>query len=163
MREKRVKVHCNAGNNPSKWKGEELEQCLEKLGEGKGWNQEIFLGSKIAHYGTAGTDHIPPRVSSSGSGLFFQAQCCSEMGANSLRLLERLQLWRVTASYSCSQMWWMNASSIRALELPFLPLGKKRMGIASETLRCQAYEDYKCDGNALRKQHNIKYPPFLLQ
>lgn len=60
-------------------------------------------------------------------GSFSQAKCCSEMRANSIRLLEGLQLWREIASYFCSQMWWMNASSIRSLELPFPPLGKKKM------------------------------------
>lgn len=58
-------------------------------------------------------------------GSFFQAQCCSKMRANNIRLLEGLQFWREITSYFCSQTWWMNAS--RSLELTFLPLGKKRM------------------------------------
>lgn len=57
-------------------------------------------------------------------GSFFQAQCCSKMRANNIRLLEGLQFWREITSYFCSQTWWMNAS--RSLELTFLPLGKKK-------------------------------------
>lgn len=64
---------------------------------------------------------------SSTPGSFSKTKCCSEIRASSIRLLEELQFWREIASYFCSPMWWMNAFSIRSLELPFLPLGKKNV------------------------------------
>lgn len=131
MRKKRVQVHRNAGNNPCKWRAEEeSEQSLEKLREGRE-KAEIKKCAWAAKYLTMAR-RLRPGTSTcffiwiSGiPGSFFQAQCCSKMRANNMRLLEGLQFWREITSYFCSQTWWMNAS--RSLELTFLPLGKKRM------------------------------------